>query len=364
MSNKNNRNNNVLTEIYEGQEVAFREGVSGSEVRIDEVAKFCGWTQSKGGKEYIKWERVNEHLMGLGFSPEVGKGDFIPEYIMYPLIGKANNDRATQFMLWVGKVLVDLRIKGVVILDHAKEETIEFEKKFGTYRIRKTFINSTNIIEDYKQFVELSKIEWKAKRLNNTDRVKLSNIIVSATEERIRANMLDMKASEILQLQELISDIKTDIIKLSNKKNGGDKTGQTKKIKKLQEQLENTNTYPRESEFIALDYHGFSNNYMYRYAEGGTYKTEAYKTWIKYFPVDQLPEIEYWEVDFTEPVEMFINYVAKADMDIRNFDKSFIDAIFNVLGIDDNIVESIHSQRTGVVDSFQDGSISFFIRNV
>jgi len=45
---------------------------------------------------------VNEFLDELEFSQEVAKGDFIREYIMYALIGKAKNEKATKFMLWVG----------------------------------------------------------------------------------------------------------------------------------------------------------------------------------------------------------------------------------------------------------------------
>ena len=133
---------NVLAKVFNGQEVLFRENVitGQPEVRINEVAKFCGWIEiAKSGNECIKWSRVNKYLGEIGASTQVATGDFIPEYIMYPLIGKANNEKATQFMLWVGSVLVDLRTKGVVILDHAKDETIEFEKKFGKYRIRKTY---------------------------------------------------------------------------------------------------------------------------------------------------------------------------------------------------------------------------------
>ncbi|MBU3215856.1 hypothetical protein LL033_11910 [Clostridium estertheticum] len=359
-------NNIISVQEFNGVEVGFRTNkVTGtSEVRINEIAKFCGWTTiANSGNETIRWARVNEKLAELGIA-KLGNGDYIQEYIMYPLIGKANNEKATQFMLWVGKTLVDLRTKGVVILEGATESAIDYERKFGKYRIRKTFTNSKSIVEDYKQFVELSKIEWKAKRLNNVDRVKLCSIVVNTLHERINTNVLDMKASEILMLQELICDIKTDIIKLSNKKNGGIKTSQTKVIKKLQEQLENNmNTYPRQSEFITLDISGFSNNYMYKYSNGGTYKSDAYKNWIRNFPTEETPSIEEWECDFTKPIEVFINYTAKKDFDIRNFDKSFIDVIFNNLGVDDNIVESVHSQRVGTVSTYQECKISFFIRN-
>ena len=65
----------------------------------------------------MKWDRVNEFLSDLN-SLQVGKDDFIPEYIMYPLIGKAKNEKATKFMLWVGKTIAEIRQTG-------KHDTIE-----------------------------------------------------------------------------------------------------------------------------------------------------------------------------------------------------------------------------------------------
>jgi prophage antirepressor-like protein len=123
---------NLETRNFEGQEVGFRIGVDGqSEVRINEVAKFCGWTQIKKEKEYIRWETVKSYLNELGYSQQVGKGDFIPEYIMYPLIGKANNERATKFMLWVGKVLTEIRANGGYIASTAtKKQVNELNKKW------------------------------------------------------------------------------------------------------------------------------------------------------------------------------------------------------------------------------------------
>lgn len=103
---------NIITRDYEGVEVKFELINGESFVSIEDVAKFCGWTQIKNGKEYIRLETVNKYLNELGNSQEVGKGDFIPEYIMYPLIGKAKNDKATRFMMWVGKTIAEIRQNG------------------------------------------------------------------------------------------------------------------------------------------------------------------------------------------------------------------------------------------------------------
>jgi prophage antirepressor-like protein len=228
-----------ITELYEGMEIVFRKSDSNVfEVRIDEVAKFCGWTQvERSGNECVKWSRVNKHLQDLAH-PQVYAGDFIPEYLMYPLIGKASNQKATDFSIWVGKVLVQLRTKGVVIMEHAEIEVIEFEKHFGSYRIRKTFQEADNIVKMYEKFSELSAEEWKKDRINNDDRINLSAIIIDTLEKRLEADIREMKGSEILSIREVISDIKTDMLRLANKKHGGIKAGLTKQVNQLKEKLE------------------------------------------------------------------------------------------------------------------------------
>lgn len=236
--------NNIITREFEGTEIQFKMDEQGqSFVRIDEVARFCGWTQIKNEKEYIKWERVNEKLELLN-SPTLGKGDFIPENIMYPLIGMADfkkNEKARDFMLWVGQILTQLRTKGVVITENATEEAIDFEKKYGTYRIRKTFTNSNNLRADYEEFKDLSKAEWKAKRLSGQDRIKLHNIIFDTISKRLQDHITELKGSEMLAMQELLTDISQDTKELSNRVNGGIKSSNTKTINKLQSEIE---SYP------------------------------------------------------------------------------------------------------------------------
>ena len=45
-------------------------------LNAEDVARGWGFTQTKNGVEYVKWERVNGYLKEFGFSPQVGKGDF------------------------------------------------------------------------------------------------------------------------------------------------------------------------------------------------------------------------------------------------------------------------------------------------
>lgn len=66
-------------------------------LRLETVARGLGFTQKKNGVEYVKWERVNAYLNELGFSPLVGKDNYIPENIFYRLAMKAKNEAAEAF---------------------------------------------------------------------------------------------------------------------------------------------------------------------------------------------------------------------------------------------------------------------------
>jgi len=136
--------NKLTVREFNGTNVGFRtnQTTGESEVRIDEVAKFCGWIETKDNKEYVMFRRVNKFLNELGFSAQVSKGDFIPEYIMYPLIGKANNKNATQFMIWVGQILTEIRQTGSYKLPGSYKEALlqlinaEDEKEVLTIEVK------------------------------------------------------------------------------------------------------------------------------------------------------------------------------------------------------------------------------------
>jgi len=139
--------NELTVREFNGTNVGFRFNGNGqSEVSIDAVAKFCGWerTEIKNGIEYksIRMATVNKFLKELGFANEMAKGGYIPEYIMYPLIGKANNEKATKFMLWVGQVLTEIRQTGSYKLPGSYKEALlqlvqaEDEKEVLTIEVK------------------------------------------------------------------------------------------------------------------------------------------------------------------------------------------------------------------------------------
>ncbi len=111
-------------------------------LKLDTVARGLGFTQEKGGVEYVKWERVIGYLKELGFSPEVGKDDFIPENIFYRLAMKAKNEAAESFQAKIAdEVIPAIRKTGgynpkpmtpTEMFAMQAQINLDYEKKFKT----------------------------------------------------------------------------------------------------------------------------------------------------------------------------------------------------------------------------------------
>ena len=57
----------------------------------EDVTIGLGWFEEKAGKKYTRWRSINGFIRELGFSPLVGKDDYIPESLFYMLGMKDNN---------------------------------------------------------------------------------------------------------------------------------------------------------------------------------------------------------------------------------------------------------------------------------
>lgn len=89
----------------------------------ENVARCLGFTTiAKSGNETIRWSRVNGYL-GKLISQEVGKGDFIPEALVYKLAFKASNDTAEKFQDWLAiDVLPQIRRYGMYVKDELLDD--------------------------------------------------------------------------------------------------------------------------------------------------------------------------------------------------------------------------------------------------
>ena len=88
-------------------------------INAEDTARGFGWTQEKNGKTYVKWERMNGYCAEFGFSPLLGKDDYIPESLFYRLGMKASNKAADKFQNWLAiDVIPSIRKHGIYATDN------------------------------------------------------------------------------------------------------------------------------------------------------------------------------------------------------------------------------------------------------
>jgi len=119
----------MSNEVMTIQDVRCYLGANGTAyLDAEAVARGLGFTQTKGGVEYVRWETVNKYLNEFGynsFSQLVGKGDFIPENMFYRLAMKANNAAAQKFQAKVAdEILPSIRKHGVYMTPQAAEKIL------------------------------------------------------------------------------------------------------------------------------------------------------------------------------------------------------------------------------------------------
>jgi prophage antirepressor-like protein len=91
---------------------------------VEEVAKSLGITTvARSGNTTVRWSRVNSYLPKN--SPQVAKGDLIPEPLVYKLAFKASNEIAEQFQDWLAiEVIPSIRKYGAYMTDDVLERTL------------------------------------------------------------------------------------------------------------------------------------------------------------------------------------------------------------------------------------------------
>lgn len=246
-------------------------------------------------------------------------------------------------------------------------QEIDYNKKYGKYRLPRTFRESTDLRATYEEYATLSKLERDAHRIDNEGRIRNCKAILDIIETRIAENLTHMRGSEVLALRELALDVQADITKLSNKRNSGIKSAMTKQICLLteeNEQLKNQLCIEDEDEYFFIDKSGFSVNYMYSYSNKGVVKSAAYHRWINNLHLEEyLPET-YPNVDFTQPIRITILFGQKDNMDTNNLGKSIIDQIAEYYGFNDSLVVETVLSLHSYVDSYDEGYMYIKIENI
>lgn len=94
-------------------------------LKLEAVARGLGFIETKDGKEYVMWRRVDGYLYNLGFGTSAERPDFIPENIFYRLAMKAKNEAAEKFQAKIAdEVIPSIRKHGAYMTPETLEAAI------------------------------------------------------------------------------------------------------------------------------------------------------------------------------------------------------------------------------------------------
>jgi len=113
----------------------------------EHVARCLGFTTvAKSGNVTVRWSRVNDYLSKN--SLQVGKGDFIPEPLVYKLAFKANNEVAEQFQDWLAiEVIPSIRKTGQYIKPLSEKEQLMAAMKLSLESAEELTLVKTEVKE-------------------------------------------------------------------------------------------------------------------------------------------------------------------------------------------------------------------------
>jgi prophage antirepressor-like protein/Holliday junction resolvase RusA-like endonuclease len=344
-----------------------------------DVAEALGYknTSEALNKHVDEEDKVQIPKRDLQNCEDVGtKGaTLINESGVYSLIFGSKLESAKTFKRWVtSEVLPQLRQIGVVILDNAEDEVIDYQARYGKYRLRKTFMNATDLRAEYERYAVLSKIERDAHRIDNKERIRDTKTIISVIEERmtdiVAENPIELDLTEIVLLKSLLSKVQSDLTILYNKRNSGIKSAQTKKIQQLEEENEllrnqqNIDEFEDLSSFHMIPRHSFTANQMTEVKNGRKVNSYAYKVWLDRLRLSDFLPADIEDVDFTGKLKLYLGFVSIPSMDLDNQVKAIQDALSNYYSFNDNQISKLNAVRLDTVDTYEEGKIYIKISNI
>jgi len=330
--------------------------------------------------------------------PELGEGNFTlssysneqnkmqPMYKMDRqgfslLVNKFTGDDATIFTYKYTKAFEEMmeelehrREQSIDVLNALNEKDLKIQRKktldsyFGkrktvtTFKFCKyeEFNNILSLFEEYLVTIKDSEIK----------RIEYNRFIDGLTQNRNNVNPSDKmympKTSTYSYYIQEFAKKKGS----SENKSYGQRLRHKDGIIKEQQNIISTLNPPLE-DYMVLDAHGLSENYMYETVENEmtgkniTVKSYVYKNWIKKFPSFQLKDKEELNVDWDRPITVFLKFDCMEKFDVQNFAKSAIDQIITRdYCEDDNIIDKVIVERNKSVESFDEGRIYVYIQNV
>lgn len=241
-------------------------------------------------------------------------------------------------------------------------KTLDFNRVFGKYRLRKSIREAQDVRQLFEDYIELSAIERTAGRMTNKDRIYSLDTFADEIENIVANEAVNMRGSQLLALQELLTDISKEKNRLSNKMRGGVISNKTRKIRQLEEEL--AMTKEDDDNWFLIERHPFSNNYLHDYVPGGRVNSVAYKAWINNLNLSQFLPNTYPGLDITKPMKLHLLYGHMDKFDTINFEKAIVDQISKYYGFDDQLIKKETQELHSYVNSYEEGYIYLKLSNI
>lgn len=240
---KNETINNIAIQEFENAELGFKvrciKNEDGSiSMNAEDTAIGFGWTTvAKSGNAVVRWARINEYCIELGFPHKCGKDDFIPETLFYLLGMKASNETARKFQMWLAtEVIPSIRKHGAFIADseNVDEDFIRNELRFSQKRTIKTFANAKpeefkGLYEEFRNYVDT---EYK---YQTDKRVARYKSVEKGLKQWLENNASDPDSiGDCYNVKKLEKQVILDRTTLEKRISGGEKAAKTKKISELE----------------------------------------------------------------------------------------------------------------------------------
>lgn len=312
-------------------------------------------------------EKLKEVIFTSGQAREMW---FLTEYGLYEVLMQSRKPIAKEFKKEIKAILKDLRRTGVVITANAKQEDIDFNSVFGRYRIRKSVRESNNRRQLFEQFIELSAKERTASRMSNKDRINSLDIFADEIENIIASEAINMRTSELVALQELLTDISKEKNRLSNKANGGVKSNMRREIRQLKEEnqllknQQDLEEFKDLSDFHMIPRHSFTANKLIEVKNGRIVNSNSYKAWMDNLRLSDFLPADMEDVDFTGKLKLYLGFVSIPSMDLDNQVKAIQDALSKHYSFNDNQIGDLVIKRLDTVDTYKEGKIYIKITNI
>lgn len=114
-------NTNLTPVLISGVSCYEQDGTA--YLKLEDVARGLGFTDSKNGVEYVRWARVDKYLAEFGFATCGERPEYIPENVFYRLAMKANNPVAEKFQALVAdEIIPSIRKTGGYMMPKLSKE--------------------------------------------------------------------------------------------------------------------------------------------------------------------------------------------------------------------------------------------------